>query len=181
MKRKQEYVDPMNDGLRRRASAFIDKNKLKIRKDPHFQQELLKEKRSINIGFEYSDVGIVLDAVNNLLMKFGFVRSVRILQGRAIKSKNTFLITGLITDRLQKIQLRPFKNGVALVLKKRLVGNRKMNKKEIVIGIGLEFAKEEDDSGNVMEGFVWRGSGDGLHKKNKRDENQDVWSSVREK
>jgi len=159
----QKPVNQLPETLKRRVVIFIEQIRSRIKKDSIFKQEILKYKNEIKVGYKHSDVEIILNGVNNLLLQFKFVSSIKLLEGRAIKQKNNSIISRFVGENLDIIQLRPFKSGVALILKKEIQFNKQTQKKEEIININLSIACDENGVGEVLPNVAWSGTIDGLH------------------
>ena len=109
----------------------------------------------------------ILGNVNNLLIQFGFVKSLDDVKknNRINKPK----ISKFIGGRLNVIQLEPYKNGAALVI---FLEKRNQNDQGDKVGITIRPVAEEGEDGGLK--------GNILPETSVKDNNKDneIWSNV---
>lgn len=161
-------------------------------KDNNFKQRINEIKNELIMEIRYDTANSIdnaLQSLNELLFSFGFVSNKNILSGRGILQANKTRLTRLFTGKLTKMQCRPFKKGVALVLevdfvdeiRYRIVNGVKVSQKipQKTIKISMEYAREEDEEYNIINNMLWQGSEDGLHRKsNTTHENKGAFDNV---
>ncbi len=167
----------ISDALKQRAVAFNHQIK-ELLKEKYFRQQINENKNKIKVSLKYEDIDSALEGLNNLLVDFGFVK-LKNVNGRRIKLANKIRLTQLSTGKLTKIQCRPFKNEMTIVLETafeeverlRMVNGVKTKQKirEKTVKISIKLAHEETDELIILENILWQGSEDGLHKKKKGD------------
>ena len=137
--------------------------------DEKYKAELQKIIKALRINCKYKDtvgaVDDILKNVNNLLVQFGFVDS--IADTKINNKSNKTKISSFAGGRLDTIQLKPYKNGVALVI---FIEKRRKNKRknEGYVGITIRPVAAEDKQGRIL----------GNEPKTVVDEEGDVWKNV---
>jgi len=178
-KRGNKNKVEINDALKRRAAVFNYRIK-KLSKEKHFRKQIEENRNKLIMEFRYetnSSIDNALKFLNELLFDFRFVNDKNILKGRGILRANKMRLSQLFAGKLTKIQCRPFKNGMTLVLETafeevkrlRVVNGAKVEQKvrEKTVKIAIKLAHEETDELIILENMLWQGSEDGLHKKKK--------------
>ncbi len=176
-KQKRGNKIRINESLKQKATAFKYQISTLL-KDDNFKKRIneIKNELMVEIRYDTADsVDNALQSLNKLLFNFRFVSDKNILNGRGILRANKTRLTQLSTGKLTKMQCRPFKSGVALVLevgfvnklRYRIVDGAKVSQKipQKTIKISMEYARKEDENYNIIDNVLWQGSEDELHKK----------------
>jgi hypothetical protein len=167
----------LNDGLKRRIAFFLDKYAKTQEKSA---TEWQKGKNLILIGYKYEDVNMICEGVDNLLVLLDFAQS-KLLEGKGIKNANKTRISRFVGGFLNKIQLRPFKNGVALVIWKdgdNITVDVDIARKEVLQN--KDGVQKKDDDRDKQYGVlekIWQGDENGLHQEVEITKKEDVWGN----
>lgn len=150
---------------------FIEKIYERYEQDSEFQIAVQKVVKSLNFNYKYKDsvdgVDDLLGDVDELLVILGFTRTVA--DAEKYNDENKPRISRFAGGGFDVIQLKPYKNGVALVvfLEKRKK-NQKHKTKEDVVGITVRPVAKEDKLGGLIgnEPLIMNGT------------TNDVWEGV---
>jgi len=157
---------------RKLTLEFIKKINEKYAQDSEFRMAVQKAVRSLNVNYIYKDsvdgIDDILNSVNKLLVILGFVDNPA--EAEKYNNKNKPRISRFAGGSFDVIQLRPYKNGAALVvfLEKRKK-SQKYKTKEDVVGVTIRPVAQENELGGLMgnEPLIVSGTTD------------DVWTGVR--
>jgi maltooligosyltrehalose synthase len=149
LKRGKIFEKIPND-LKDSYTNFMEgiKNRMTNKK---YKAELQKIIKALKINYQYKDtvdaVDDILNNINKLLVQFGFVDS--IADTKINNKSNKIKISSFAGGRLDTIQLKPYKNGVALVIfTEKREENKRKNKEEV--GITIRPVAAEDEQGKIL-------------------------------